>query len=643
MTKLPKMLPRFRDLVMPLLRDRRVPASVVNMGQSVVLASLVTTGLVLGLRTIGIFERPELALYDQFMRLQGDRPPDNRIVVVGIDEVDLQTLQEWPLSDASLARLLASLQEYQPRVIGIDILRDIPTGPGRDALIEQLQQSNVLSVCKVNSTHNPGVPPPQELARESVVFSDLVVDPGGILRRSLLFLNPPPLPIPAATPNVCNTPETLTALSFGSVLKYLDAQDIANYSFDEKNQLRLGQTLLPPVTPNFGGYRGADAAGYQVMLRYRAEENSVPIVSLMDVIEGRVADERIRDRIVLIGYTTPLAKDDFYTPYSVGRDDQQKMPGVVIHAQATSQILDVVLDGRSLMRPWPLPLEILWIYGWSLAMGMFAWSVRHPAWFSSGLLLILGTAYSLSFLLFLHSAWIPVLPTLVSIVMTASGVVLVDRFSNSDYGKQVVKQVKTFLHIDIDQKKLDQQVSEITETDYFQDLKNTVKSLRSQSTNRQGGSGSAKSNLNSQSNSKITFVPKPDSSQDNQENSQRNSQEQGEESDRPDPVSPTSIETNTTTNGASDQGVESNHTTDPDELELGSPELDTSNPDSPDLDTSNPDSSDLDTSNPDSSDLDTSDPDNPDLDTSDPDNPDDDGLDFLADINQEAQRLKKKH
>ncbi|MGF1536676.1 MAG: CHASE2 domain-containing protein [Elainellaceae cyanobacterium] len=459
----------------------RLRSAAIALGQPVLLTSLAVSGLVLGLRAVGVFERPGLALYDQFVRLQPPQPlegPDERLLVVGIDEADLQSLGEWPLSDDTLARILEALQVHQPRVIGVDILRDIPIGAGRDRLLGQLQQPNVVIVCKVNSASDPGAPPPAGLPPESVVFADLTVDSGGTLRRSLMFVNPPPLETPAAVSHVCNSPGTVVSLSFGAALNYLAAEGIAP-SFTEAGQLVVGETPFPVLTPDFGSYRGTDVAGYQTMLRYRAEEGSVPVVSLSDVLDGLPA-EQVRNRIVLIGYTTPLAKDDFYTPYSAGRDDQQKMPGVVVHAQSTSQILSAVLDGRSLVSEWPLAVEVLWIGGWTLVTGLFAWYVKRPSWFVAGVVMLGGAAYGSALLLFLQGVWVPLVPVLTSIAATASGVIMVERFHRSDYGKRLVNQVKTFLQIDIDEERLDRQVAEITETEYFQDLKSTVETLRSQ-------------------------------------------------------------------------------------------------------------------------------------------------------------------
>ena len=473
--------PPFSGVLVKLKSFDPLNSPMAKMGRTVLLVSCTITGMVLGLRALGTLESPELALYDQFIRLQPDRQPDDRLLIVGINESDLQTLQEWPISDLTLARAVEVLQTHQPRTIGIDLLRDIPIGDGRDRLLEQLLQKNVITVCKVNSSEDRGVAPPAELPVQSVGFSDLVVDPGGILRRSLLMVSPPSSSNGDQTSHLCNDPDnTLLSLNFDAALRYLEAEGI-EASFNEENQLEIGSVVLPALTPNLGGYQAADAGGYQIMLRYRAEEDIAPIVSLVEVLEGQVADDLIRDRLIFIGYTTPTAKDEFYTPYSFGRSDRQKMPGVVIHAQSTSQILSLILDGKSGITGWSLPTEMLWIYGWALASGILAWYLRNPVWFGIGVSVVGGAAYGISLLLFTQGVWIPIFPTLTGLAITSVGVVLLDRFNNSAYGQKVYKKVKTFLNIEIDQEKLAKQVSEITDTDYFQDLKSSVKDLRSES------------------------------------------------------------------------------------------------------------------------------------------------------------------
>lgn len=462
----------------------RVKSIFLDMGRPVLFTSLTLTTLLVGLRHLGSFQGMELSAYDHLTRMQPDAGEDDRLLVIGITEADVQQRQEWPISDRTLAELLTRVEQQQPNAIGLDVMRDIPIGEGREELLQVLQQSDrIVTVCKVSADDDPGIPPPPGVTSSQVGFADLVVDPGGILRRSLLLVTPPPVtPLPGQSSHFCSDPQnTLVALSLQLVLRYLAEQDI-EAELTPAGILQLGSTQLPPVKSSTGGYEGADAAGYQIMLNYRSPDRVAPQVSLTDVLEGRVDPALIRDRIVLIGYVTPQAKDDFYTPYSARADDDQKMPGVVVHAQVVSQLLGAVLEGQPILWAWNDTAEMIWIFGWSFVGGVLAWYARHPLKFAGTMIVGVGTLYGICFLTFLNNGWIPLMPPTIAFVITASGVVLIDRFNKSTYGQTVYRQVKTFLklNIEIDQDKLEKQVSEITETDYFQDLQLRAKNLREQ-------------------------------------------------------------------------------------------------------------------------------------------------------------------
>jgi CHASE2 domain-containing sensor protein len=452
----------------------------------VLATSLTMTALIWGIRQIGLIQGAELSAYDQFVQKSADEGEDKRLLVVGVTEGDLEALQEWPLGDLTLAKALRNLHAYSPKAIGIDILRDIPIGPGRKELLNQLNsKKNTIVVCKVSSDNDLGTAPPKNLANDQIGFADLVIDPGGTLRRSLLMVSPPEpksLARIRKTKHSCSNPKlTLFSLGFNAALQYLQQKGIA-VSMTKDQQLLIGSTLLPRFHSHMGGYRGADDGGYQLLLRYRSENNAVKQVSLVDLLNDRVTGDLIRDRIVFIGYTTPLAKDDFYTPYSSNKRDLQKMPGVVVHAQSASQILSAVLDGRRLIWTWPDGAELAWIFGCSLVGGIIGWYVRHPAGFGIVTVGVSGMIYGFSLLIFFQGGWIPVVPAIAAFIATSVGVVLFDRFNNSAYGQAVYQKVKTLLHleVEIDEEKLEKQVAEITETDYFKDLQSSVKDLRAQ-------------------------------------------------------------------------------------------------------------------------------------------------------------------
>ncbi|MBD1879739.1 CHASE2 domain-containing protein [Coleofasciculus sp. FACHB-T130] len=370
------------------------------------IASILATGLLLGVRQLGGLQSLELATFDQMVRLRfatrvlGDldrsspmEGPDPRLLVVEITEADIKAQNRYPLSDRTLHQLLAQLERHQPRVIGLDIYRDIPMEPGHAELSRQLQKSDrIITVCKISDIDNPGVAPPKIVPEDRLSFDDLVIDPDNAVRRSLLF----------ATSDVgaCKTPYSLGARL---ALRYLEQLGIEAQPHP-KNYLQLNSIVFKPLEANFGGYQQADSGGYQILLDYRSAHNIAQQVTLTEVLKGQINPDWVKDRIVLIGVTSPTVDNVFYTPYGGSR----KMFGVRVQAQTVSQILSVVLDKRPLFWSWSEWVEVLWIVGWAAVGGILAWRIRHPL-----RLIVVGTAtlgilFVTGFYFFMQAGWVPV-------------------------------------------------------------------------------------------------------------------------------------------------------------------------------------------------------------------------------------------
>jgi adenylate cyclase len=451
--------------------------------RSVLLTSIIVTGAVVGVRQLGILEGLELGAYDQMMRSRPDQGQDNRLLVVGISATDIQTRKEYPITDGTLAKLLEKIQQYQPRAIGLDILRDVPIGEsnGRIALQQFLQKSNnAIAVCKLSSANEPGIAPAPGVPIERVGFADLPLDPGGILRRSLLLSVPFASKVPLPSKHLCNIPDTenqVSSLGFQLALLYLEqeAKPIMPELDPATKQVKLGSTLLKRLDEKAGGYNQADVGNYQMMLNYRSANNAVKQVSVTEVLNGKLDPALFKDRIILVGYTDPIVKDYFYTPYSAGAKDRQEMLGVVIHAQNVSQILSAVLDQRSLIWYWSERTEILWIWGWSLLGAILAWR-SHRLWlFGISIVVAVGALSGSCYLLFINAGWVPLVPPALAMVTTAVIVVLLEK----GYANAVVQNVKkVILKIDIDQQKKQQDLAEITETEAFAELEKKAAKLR---------------------------------------------------------------------------------------------------------------------------------------------------------------------
>ena len=179
------------------------------------LISLIVSACGLLARYSSGLESWELNAFDQMIRLRPEEPIKERLLVVKITEADIQTQKQWPLPDAILYQLLSKLEQYQPLIIGLDIYRDLPVEPGHQQFINKLQNSDrIVPICKVSDHESPGVPPPEGIDHERAGFADIVVDPGGIVRRGLIFIEP-------GDDSRCQTPYSL---SFQLARRYLETK-----------------------------------------------------------------------------------------------------------------------------------------------------------------------------------------------------------------------------------------------------------------------------------------------------------------------------------------------------------------------------------------------------------------------------------
>ncbi len=389
------------------------PNPIPNLLRTLLLLSVGITSLLLGIRHIGLLQPLELRAFDEMMRHRPAEPPDPRLLVVTVTEDDIKAQGNEPrrgsLSDRTLARLLAKLESYHPRVIGLDIYRDFPVEAQYPELAKYLRESNrFIGVCQASTDpSDSGIAPPPEVPQANQGLSDVAIDSGTIVRRHLLAMTPSPT-------SPCTPYYTLsTQVAF----RYLETQGIPR-QFTPDGLLKLGKVVFQPLESHSSGYQGADTWGHQVLLNYRfyrSPEDFVGQVSIQQVLKGQLNPDAVRDRVVLIGVTAPSAKDFFLTPYG------QKIPGVVVHAQQVSQILSAVLDGRPLLQVWPGWGDALWIWGWSLAGGLIGWGCLR--WQRRVVIVgAIAILSGLSFVLLLQGTWVPLVPAVLVLVLTSGSV-----------------------------------------------------------------------------------------------------------------------------------------------------------------------------------------------------------------------------
>ncbi len=368
-----------------------------------IITGLAITGLLLGVRHLGWLQPLELLAFDFIVRIRPDEAPDPRLLVVGITEKDIETLDQYPISDAVLAEALAELSQHQPRIIGLDLARNIPIEPGHQLLVTQLQNPKIIGITFIGNNNLERVAPPPEIPEERIGFSDVLLDPDGVTRRNLIY-------------SLTDT-NILPSFSLLLALAYLEQEKIAA-ELTPTDDLKLGKKVFKRLTFNDGGYQTIDDGDYQILLNYRSVANVARQVTLQQVLNGQIEPNWVKDKVVLIGITAPTINDLFYTPYSATKTGNAQMPGVILHAQMVSQILSAVLDNRPLFWYWSEWLEVLWIAGWSLLGGVLVARIRNP------LLLILSGIAGVGFLwgcalvLLLEGGWIPVVATTLTFLLT---------------------------------------------------------------------------------------------------------------------------------------------------------------------------------------------------------------------------------
>jgi CHASE2 domain-containing sensor protein len=366
-----------------------------------------TTAVIWGVRSQGYLEPVELAAYDLMM---ASRPisesPDNRILIVGVD-------RDTPVSDRVLLTALTKLQQYQPQAIGLDIYRDIPVGEGHRDLTKLLQQQPIISSCLMSgiSPNAPGIPAPDRVQSDRVGFTNFSLDSDGIIRRQLLGMAPVDPPDDGRHQRGCPTDH---ALSLRLALKYLNVT--ADESAD--GNIQIGTRTIAVLRSSFGGYRstqsGENLRGFQVMLNYRNAPQVAPQVSLDDILTDRVDRSAIAGKAVLIGYVGRGTDDTF-------RHSRQMppLPGVMIHAQMTSNILSQILDDRHPISTWSDLGEFGWLLLWGTVGGaiFWCWCGSYKFWFIQvGAIVVVVVVCGIY--LNTRSVWIPCIPAGMAVLIT---------------------------------------------------------------------------------------------------------------------------------------------------------------------------------------------------------------------------------
>lgn len=373
------------------------------------LIGLLVALLVLLSRTAGYLEPFELLAYDyyQSLKVKGTKP-DSSTVLITITEDDIQRLGSWPLSDATLSKLIEKLEQHKPAVIGLDIYRDIPVPPGSAELVRTFSlHSNIIVVKKLGSVSEGGVPRPYAVGTDDIVgANDIVTDRDGTVRRGLLFLD--------------DGDSVASSFPFLMAATYLAGKGIVpEPGIPNPDHVRLGKTTFIPLGNNDGGYRGIDARGYQLLL----DLQGLPFTSysLSQVMRDAVPGDALSGKILIVGTEAQSIKDNFFTP--LDRFSGRKFTyGVELHALLTSQLLRSAAGESRPLASWKEYQEWAWIIGWGVLGIILGLGLRSMSLLVTAMAVSLGVLAGATWWGFTAGWWLPVVPPALSCLLSASGI-----------------------------------------------------------------------------------------------------------------------------------------------------------------------------------------------------------------------------
>jgi adenylate cyclase len=337
---------------------------------------------------IPTLQRMENILYDLRLRTTVPNTVDSRIVIIDIDEESLAKEGRWPWRRDKLAYLVDILFEYyNVKLLGFDVVFSEPDASAGVELLEKLasgplkKNADFLSTLKtvrpqlsyddmfakslenrpvvlgyftnsrLEKTPEVGILPPPLTAADQLPFSSLLFE------EKSYASNLPKLQAAAMSGGFFSNPnvdEDGVYRRLPLIIKYKD-------QIHEALSLALFRTLLGKPELKFitgEGYgqneansirlEALDIEGFQIpvdesgtlLVPYRGRQGSFPYISATDVLNSVTDQDKLKDKIVIIGTSAAGLLDLRVTPV------QKLYAGVEVHANILSGLLDQTIKSR---------------------------------------------------------------------------------------------------------------------------------------------------------------------------------------------------------------------------------------------------------------------------------------------------------
>ncbi len=380
--------------------------------------SLLVLTVILAVRHYGGLQVPELLIYDHLVkaRTQTDSR-DDRIVLIGMTEKDLMDYG-YPLPDRELAKVFRIIDAQKPVVIAVDLYRDLPEPRNREgypALESAFRElKSIIAIERVEFFKGP---PALADEPDRIVANNLKRDDDGVFRRGILAMEK-------------GFDEPFPTISLAATLRYLETKNVG-VSFvpgtDGKQVIKLGNTIIPRLTGNSGGYVCSEPGDYEYLCDFEAprhftftktledaSKNTSHDYSFGQVLRGEIPKGVLARKIVFMATVMESIKDSNPTPV------HDNLRGVEQHIMMTHQLLRAALDGVPPMTWWPEWGEVLWL-AVAAGLGGIVGLLLHSPWkIVPAVALLIAAFYFSGMFAFFHRVWIPIAAPIICCTLAAA-------------------------------------------------------------------------------------------------------------------------------------------------------------------------------------------------------------------------------
>ena len=360
-----------------------------------------------------VLQSVELYAYDFNFLIRPLEATDERVVIVEWDEKSVRSLKETIISDHTLKILLEKIQQQKPRVIGLDLYRDLPVDSPQLSNQENIIARNSLQ--KFLATNNnligiekvirPTIYPPSALKKGNrTAASDIPLDEDGVIRRTYIY------PQVSENGKAAGKPYIGIKLAY----EYLKNEGWAAKKGENRSLLLFKDNDVISLKPlkSFIASPYYDKFSLNILVNWRKGKPSFERVKIDKVISNKVSSSLFTNKLVLIGNVSTATGDRHNL--LLNQYNYTQTNGLELVAQVASSVISAALDKRLLINPVTKVIELLVVIA---ASGIF-FSIIHKYRELRTIKLYLVTfisAMTISSLLFLCSVvifsrgfWLPI-------------------------------------------------------------------------------------------------------------------------------------------------------------------------------------------------------------------------------------------